>query len=54
MFRCFKLDIQNTDFFDQNQEYIKEYENHGEQLSSIWFPIVKKMYLFHMHILMKI
>lgn len=30
MFRCFKLDIQNADFFDQNQEYLRECKNRGE------------------------
>lgn len=30
MFRCFKLAIQNTDFFCENQEYIKECKKRGE------------------------
>lgn len=30
MFRCFKLDIQNTDFFDQSQEYIQKCKAQGE------------------------
>lgn len=77
MFRCFKLDIQNANFYDQNQEYIKECKKRGElikeklknqlvdilasvtnangvidgeQLSSIWFPIVKKdVFISHSH-----
>lgn len=77
MYRGFKLDIQDTDFFDQDQNYIqkckaqgellKERLNNqlvdilaavtnangvidGEQLSSIWFPIVKKdVFISHSH-----
>ena len=77
MYRCFKLDIQDTNFFDQDQNYIqkckaqgellKEKLNNqlvdilaavtnangvidGEQLSSIWFPIVKKdVFISHSH-----
>lgn len=30
MFRCFKLDIQNTDFFCQNQKYIEECKKQGK------------------------
>lgn len=77
MFRCFKLDIQDTDFFDQNQNYIQQCKGQGElikeklknrlidihatvtnangvidgeQLSNIWFPIVKKdVFISHSH-----
>lgn len=32
MFRCFKLDIHNTDFFDQNHKHIKEYKKQGKRI----------------------
>ena len=77
MYRCFKLDIQETDFFDQNKDYIQKCKERGEllkekldnqladilaavtnangvidgeQLSSVWFPIVKKdVFISHSH-----
>lgn len=30
MYRCFKLDIQDADFFNQNQEYLRECKKRGE------------------------
>ena len=32
MFRCFKLAIHNTDFFDQNHKHIKEYKKQGKRI----------------------
>ncbi len=32
MFRCFKMDIQNSDFFDQNQKYIEECKGQGNHI----------------------
>lgn len=32
MFRCFKLAIHNTDFFDQNHKHIEEYKKQGKRI----------------------